>query len=362
MTNASVEFSSSLVAPAGALLSAEVSAADNKITAVTLNGNFAVEPAEAREVLTSALKATPLNEYTELVQARLDTALEEYEQQTGNSVQLEGFTTRDLAQVVRRAISQAVNFEDLDWEILHTDVMPSVLNVALEEVLLEQVNTGQRGPTLRFWEWEDCATVIGSFQSYTNEVYPEGVEKHNVQVVRRISGGGTMFMDGGKCITYSLYVPEKLVAGLSHVDSYEFLDRWVVNALNDLGVKCWYIPINDITASEGKLAGAAQKRRGRSVLHHTTMSYEMNTEKMLDVLRTGKPKILDKGLPSANKRVDSISRQTTATRAEVIDALQEAFITRYGGNAVELDSQTLNAAKELVDAKYTSPTWTHRVP
>ncbi|MEX3504978.1 biotin/lipoate A/B protein ligase family protein [Corynebacterium sp. LK2510] len=329
---------------------------------MSFSGDFTVEPAEARDVLSSALIGAPLNEYTEVVQARIDTALEEYEQHTGDSVQLTGLTTREMAQVVRRAISGAVNFEDLEWDILHTEVLPTVVNVALEEVILEQVKTGQRGPTLRFWEWDDCATVIGSFQSYTNEVYPEGVEKHNVQVVRRISGGGTMFMDGGKCITYSLYVPEKLIAGLSHVDSYEFLDRWVVDALNELGVECWYIPINDITASEGKLAGAAQKRRGRAVLHHTTMSYEMNTEKMLDVLRTGKPKILEKGLPSANKRVDSVSRQTTATRAEVIDALREAFVSRYGGSTSELDSETLNAARELVDAKYTSQAWTHRVP
>ena len=49
--------------------------------------------------------------------------------------------------------------------------------------------------------------VIGSFQSLRNEVDPDGAERHGITVVRRISGGGAMFMERGNAITYSLYLP-----------------------------------------------------------------------------------------------------------------------------------------------------------
>ena len=53
--------------------------------------------------------------------------------------------------------------------------------------------------------------IIGSFQSLRNEVDPEGARRHGVDVVRRISGGGAMFVEPGNTITYSLSVPEALV-------------------------------------------------------------------------------------------------------------------------------------------------------
>jgi lipoate-protein ligase A len=51
--------------------------------------------------------------------------------------------------------------------------------------------------------------VIGSFQSYRNEVDPAGAAKHGFDVVRRISGGGAMMMAAGQIVTYSLYVPAR---------------------------------------------------------------------------------------------------------------------------------------------------------
>lgn len=47
-------------------------------------------------------------------------------------------------------------------------------------------------------------------------------------VVRRISGGGAMFIEPGNTITYSLSVPDALVRGLSFADSYAYLDDWVL--------------------------------------------------------------------------------------------------------------------------------------
>lgn len=54
----------------------------------------------------------------------------------------------------------------------------------------------------------------------------------------------------------------------------------------DLGLSAWYQPLNDISSTQGKIAGAAQKRvAGRTVLHHATMAYDMDAAMMRRVLR-----------------------------------------------------------------------------
>lgn len=210
-----------------------------------------------------------------------------------------------MAVAVRRALTGATGWRDHAWEFVHDVPREPALQMALDEVLAEQVGSGERPPTLRIWEWASNAVIIGSFQSLANEVDLDGAAKHDVTVVRRISGGGAMFVEPGNTITYSLYVPESLVSGLSFVESYAFLDDWVVGALNDLGIAASYQPINDITSPAGKIAGAAQKRfAGGAVLHHVTMAYDMDASKMLEVLRIGREKLSDKGTTSANKRVD----------------------------------------------------------
>ena len=69
--------------------------------------------------------------------------------------------------------------------------------MALDQVLSEEVGAGRRKPTLRIWEWNEPGVVIGSFQSVKNEVDLDNAAKYGFQVVRRISGGGAMFMEAG---------------------------------------------------------------------------------------------------------------------------------------------------------------------
>ena len=138
--------------------------------------------------------------------------------------------------------------------------------------------------------------MIGSFQSVRNELHPDGVARHGISVVRRISGGGAMFMEAGNCITYSLYLPQTLVDGISFADSYGFLDAWVMAALEKVGISAFYVPLNDIATEQGKIGGAAQKRLANGgMLHHVTMSYDIDADKMVEVLRIGKEKLSDKG-------------------------------------------------------------------
>lgn len=348
-----------LKVPGGKLIVVDLQIdAQHTVTAAQVSGDFFLEPEEAFEILAPTIVGTKNTDSTTDIAGRLDSALA----RINHPVALHGFNTHDLATAVKRAISGGTDFTDHTWEILRPGDLPTPINVALDEAIMDEVATGQRGPTLRFWDWADKAVVFGSYQSYANELDDEGVRKHSITPVRRMSGGGAMFMEGGNCITYSIYAPESLVAGYSYEDSYAYLDQWVLAALAKHGVNAWYVPINDITSDGGKIGGAAQKRRRGVVLHHTTMSYDIDADKMMEVLRVGKVKVSSKGLASAKKRVDPLRRQTGVSREEIIDTMSAEFATRYGAREVDLAPTTLAAAEELVAKKYGTDEWTKRIP
>lgn len=351
--------------PGGKLVAADVEVSGGTLTEVSVSGDFFLEPDAALAVIDESLRGRPADARV----ADLTTAIEdglrraEADGRFDAPVQMVGFTPEAVAIAVRRALGHATSWQDHTFELIHPGPLPPAVLGALDQVLTEELAAGRRGPTLRFWEWDERAVFIGSFQSLRNEVDPDGVAKHDVTVVRRISGGGAMFMEAGNCITFSLVVPASLVDGLSFEQSYRFLDDWVIGALADVGVTATFSGLNDIASPAGKIAGSAQKRlAGGAVLHHMTMAYDIDADKMLEVLRIGREKLSDKGTTSANKRVDPVRSQTGLPREQVIDAFIAHFRSRYRTVDGDLRPEELERARQLVEEKFGNPEWTARVP
>ncbi len=204
--------------------------------------------------------------------------------------------------------------------------------------------------------------VLGRFQSVRNEVNEEVAREEEVELVRRISGGGAMFVEPEGAITYSIYAPEEMVAGMTFPQSYAFFDAWVIDALREFGVDAWYVPLNDITSSGGKIGGAAQARRGGGVLHHTTMAYQMNIPRMLRVLRIGQEKLSDKGVTSAEKRVGPLRQQTDLDRDVIIHHLIGHFRARFGLQDDEIRDEEMANAKLQAEQRFGTPEWLHFLP
>ncbi|AZS41916.1 biotin/lipoate A/B protein ligase family protein [Microbacterium oxydans] len=342
--------------PGGKLVVVDLEIEDDRISRFRLAGDFFLEPDSALDDINAAVDGLPVESDATAIAAAVRAALPD-------GAQLLGFTPEAVGTAVRRALVTAPGWRDFDWEIVHEKAASPRMNLALDEVLTSRVGEGRRRPTLRIWEWDQSAVVIGSFQSYRNEVDPEGAAKHGFDVVRRISGGGAMLMAAGQIITYSLYVPASLVAGMTFADSYAFLDDWVLQALRSLGIDAVYQPLNDIASPTGKIGGAAQKRLANGgVLHHATLSYDIDGQVMTEVLRIGREKLSDKGTASAAKRVDPLRSQTGLERAEIIERFKDTFRSLTDAETGSISADEYAAAEALVESKFATEAWLHRVP
>lgn len=235
------------------------------------------------------------------------------------------------------------------------------MQLALDEVLLERAAAGRRGPTLRFWEWAEPALVLGSHQVLANEVHQETAAELGFTVARRMSGGGTMIVEPGRTITYSLYAPESVVAGLSFVDSFARLDAWVVDCLRGLGVPAAYRPINDIVSPEGKIGGAAQARRRGFVLHHATIAHSMDPGIVPRLIRIGRERVSPRGVRSAEREVSPLEHWLGLDRDAVVEALADCFARRHQVRPGALLPDELEAARALAARKYATPEWVDRI-
>lgn len=342
--------------PGGKLVIVDLEVDSQRITSCRVAGDFFLEPDEALEDINRAVIGLSASSSAEAIADAVRRGLDD-------DVVMMGFSPEAVGTVVRRAITGAKSFLDFDWGYLAPTPLEPLQQMALDQVLAEEVGAGNRGPTLRFWEWAKPAVVIGSFQSLGNEVDLDAAARLGMEVVRRVSGGGAMFMELGTAITYSLYAPSALVSGMSFQDSYAFLDDWVVQALRGLNIDASYKPLNDITSPSGKIGGAAQKRLGSgAVLHHVTMAYDMDGDRMVDVLRIGREKMSDKGVASANKRVDPLRAHTGMSKDAIQEHLVGAFRASYGLTDSVLTDAEVFRMNELAVSKFATPQWLTRVP
>ncbi len=339
----------------GKLVAVDLEVEDEVIVAASLSGDFFLEPDSALPTVSEALLGMPITSSVEDL-AHAITAVTP-------GVNFIGFNPEAVGIAVRRALGHSIAWHDLEFDVIHHEPQHPAMHIALDEVLAHEVAAGRRKAAFVIWEFNAPLVVIGSFQSVRNEIDQEALERQNMMVVRRISGGGAMFMESGNTITYSLVVPSALVDGLSFERSYSFLDEWVISALKEVGVNATYVPLNDIASDKGKIGGAAQKRFASGVtLHHVTMAYDIDADKMLDVLRIGREKLSDKGIKSANKRVDPMRAQTGMTREAIIDSLIAHFESRYKTQKSDFTAAELAEAERLVNEKFLSDEWTYRVP
>jgi lipoate-protein ligase A len=364
----------------GKLVAVDLDIVDGRLANVRVRGDFFVYPESAAESTMAALAAglvgTPADTDVLALAARARAAIP-------FGVELLGTSPDAIAVAVRRAITgdadwgtapplprigsfteaeidgHTAAWKSLPWRLLPERPAAPALNVALDEVLTDRVAAGLSPPTLRFWRWTAPAVILGRCQSVVNEVDAAEAEAMGVQIVRRMTGGGAMFLQPHGAITYSIYLPETALAGLSIRQSYEVCESWVIRGMRHLGVDAHHVPINDIACSEGKIGGAAQARRKGVVLHHTTIAYDMDPGDMVRVLRIGREKLKDKAVASAAKRVSPLVRQTGKPRAEIVDHLFASFRKRFGGTTDELTAEELTAADRLVESKYGHSAWTN---
>ena len=108
-----------------------------------------------------------------------------------------------------------------EWRLLHLEIYDGYWNMALDEAILKFIIEKKSPNTLRFYKWNPSTISIGRNQSLSSEVETTIAQDKGFDVVRRITGGGAVFHDRNREITYSIICPIKF---LEEMTKYKIMD------------------------------------------------------------------------------------------------------------------------------------------
>ncbi len=81
--------------------------------------------------------------------------------------------------------------------VIDTGVRSGRENVAFDQALIESRNAGSSPETIRFLRFRPCA-LVGLHQMLSHEVRLEYCTANGIEVGRRITGGGGLYLDEGQ--------------------------------------------------------------------------------------------------------------------------------------------------------------------
>ena len=153
-------------------------------------------------------------------------------------------------------------------------------NIAYDQTILELAEASSSGEVLRFWESSEHFVVLGRTSKPQLDLKLNNIDKDKLEVVRRMSGGGTV-LQGPGCLNYSLILSYERNNMLRNIrSSYQFILEKVSDSLNKIGVESRFEGLSDLAVGGRKFSGNAQCRRRRYLLHHGTILYNFQLDKI----------------------------------------------------------------------------------
>lgn len=197
------------------------------------------------------------------------------------------------------------------------------------------------------------AVVVGCYQNICREVHVRALLEQNIPVVRRMSGGGTVYHDLGN-LNYTL------ITGQSGALDYDRCLAPVLRALNALGVPAQKSRTCDMTVDGKKISGSAQKIANGRVLHHGTLLFDADLTR-LDEITTGRKNnaFCSKGTQSAICAVTNL-RPYLREDCEIVTFARQLAqkILPPGAKTVRLTQAQLADVRRLAAELYHSLDWT----
>ncbi|KMQ70202.1 lipoate--protein ligase [Chryseobacterium koreense] len=224
-------------------------------------------------------------------------------------------------------------------------------NIASEEYLLTRFPTEEI-----FLLYVNAPSIIvGKFQNTLAEINLDYVKEKGIKVVRRMSGGGTVYHDLGN-LNFSFH---KLLGDDDFGDFKQFTQP-VLTVLNRLGVPAVLKGRNDLLVEDKKFSGNAKLARKGKMIQHGTILLNSEMEVLAEALITNPLKFIDKATKSNRARVTNLIHylpKTTTTEDLKNYLTEEIYQNNPGSERYTLTDHDIAEIEKLAAEKYETWEW-----
>lgn len=229
----------------------------------------------------------------------------------------------------------------------HTD---PCFNAAVEEYLFRN-KTGDCFMLYR----NRPSIIVGKHQNALAEINLDFVKRNKLPVVRRLSGGGTVYHDLGNLNFTFIRDGEKGKL----VDFERFIEP-ILNVLNGLSVPARFEGVNDMRIGDRKISGNAEHVFKNRVMHHGTLLFSSNLDDLNKALMVSTGRYRDKAVQSVRSNVANISEflNREISILEFRDILFNDILNLFpDAEEYELTPKDKRAVRQLMREKYNTWEW-----
>ncbi|WP_251859776.1 lipoate--protein ligase [Clostridium sp. Marseille-Q2269] len=232
--------------------------------------------------------------------------------------------------------------------INHNNTNP-YFNHAAEQYVLENINH----ECFMVWRNEPCI-LVGRNQNIMAEVNWDYVKEKGMKIVRRLTGGGTVFNDLGNInFTFIRKASENVE------ENFRKFTKPIIGALNSLGVKVEFSGKNDLIIEGKKISGNAQYYYKDKVLHHGTLLFSTSMGELFKALTVNPLKFKDKAVKSVEARVININEYLNNMDVIEFKNYMVNYVMKYFNETklYEFSQNELAQIDEIVKKRFSTWQW-----
>jgi lipoate-protein ligase A len=191
--------------------------------------------------------------------------------------------------------------------------------------------------------------IVGKNQSVWKEINWDFIQQHPEKIMRRVSGGGTVYHDNGN-LNFGFIKPFEE----SLVNNYKAFNKPIVAALHRLGINATFSDRNDLLLDGYKISGNAQFTDRKMILSHGTLLFDADMETLRFALKKNDFKVESKAVSSVRSKVLNLSEKLPYKMTAFVENILPGLPIEKN---MDLDKNQVEAIELLVTEKYQSFDW-----
>jgi lipoate-protein ligase A len=236
------------------------------------------------------------------------------------------------------------------FRIIDTGVREGRANIAFDAALIDERQANRIPDTIRFLRFPPTA-LIGRHQDLSREVNLEYCRENGVGTVRRMTGGGAIYLDEGQ-LGWELVFHRSSLGIAALPDLAREICGAAAAGLSKLGVEAKFRPRNDIEVDGRKISGTGGFFDGDILIYQGTVLIDMNAQQMVNALNIPEAKLAKRKLDSAAERVITL-KELLGARMPDIEMVKNALVDGFkNGFAIEAEPGEITSAEEALARKY----------
>jgi len=236
----------------------------------------------------------------------------------------------------------------MGWRLIDSQRADPYYITAADEALIQARAHHHSLNTLHFYTRNTPTISVGRSRSLADDINIDRCTHYHIPIIRRTTGGGTIFTDPG-CLIYSLIFQSENTPA---PQIFREVCTSLINALSALNITTTFKPPNDILLDGKKISGSAQLQKHDITLIHGTILINTDLELMKNIM------MADTSQVTTLKEQFSKYPDMTTIKQEIITSFQHLFHTTFTTGDFTVEENQIT--QELLQKRYQQKTWNYQ--